>query len=173
MVSAVDLSGGALASGWSGSRLFFSQGGIYFADQSVINRIPVSGGSIASITGGTQPLTILGANSTLLFLYDGSAIASIPLPSGDGRGPTPIISVALNASNGGHFAADDSSIYWAANDRANSCQISNCSATQKALPKRAIDYVYDVAVDGVAIYFLADSGDAKNPAVGTVWKLAR
>jgi hypothetical protein len=172
-VSAVDLPGGALTTASSILRLFYGQGGIYFADQNVINRIPVSGGPIASVTVGTQSLTILGVNSTLLFVYDGQAIASIPLPSGDGRRPTPIISVAFDASTGGHFAADDSSIYWASNNRANSCQISNCSATQKALPKRAIDSIYDVAVDSAAIYLLAESGDANNPAVGTVWKLAR
>jgi len=174
-ISGVDLPGGSLASGSNVARLFYSHGGIYFASGGgeSISRIAVAGGLIATVTGGTAPLAILGANSSSLFVYDGSAIGSVPLPSGDGRSPKPLIAAALNVNVDGHFAADDESMYWASNGQASTCQISNCSGTQKALPKRAVDRMWDVGIDSAAVYLLAESGDAANPAVSTVWKLAK
>jgi hypothetical protein len=172
-VSGTDIPGGALADGSNGSRLFFSQGGIYFADGNGINRIPIAGGSIAGVTYGTAPLAILGANSTSLFLYDGTSIGSVPLPSGDGGRPKPLIAVTLDVGFDGHFAADDISIYWANNGQASTCQITNCSATQKALPTRAVDRIYDVGIDTAAVYLLADSFDANNSVVSNVLKLAK
>ena len=147
--------------------------GIYFAEGNGVNRIPVAGGSTAGVAGGTAPLAILGANSTSLFLYDGSTIGSVPLPSGDGGGPKPLIAAAVNMNVHGHFAADNGSMYWASNGQANTCQIANCSGTQKALPKRSIDRIEDVGIDGTAIYLCADTTDAANPVVSTVWKLAK
>jgi hypothetical protein len=175
-VSGVDLPGGSLASESSISRLFYSQGGIYFTVNggTSINRIPINGGSIATVTGGTAPLSILGANGKSLFLYDGTAIGTVPLPNGDGRGPKALIGfAALNVSMDGHFAADENAIYWAVNGQAYTCEISDCPGTQKMLPKRAADSVWDIGIDDAAIYFLAESGDANNPAVSTAWKLAK
>lgn len=175
-ISGVDVAGGSVETTSNIGRLFYSQGGIYFAvsGRTSIDRIPITGGSIASVTFATAPLSILGANSTSLFLYDGSTIGSVPLPSGDGRSPKPLTSVAdLNVGVNGHFAADENSIYWVVKGQANTCEIANCAGTQKALPKRAIDSMWDVGLDGSATYLLAESGDAANPAVSTVWKLAR
>jgi hypothetical protein len=173
-MSGVDVPGGTLASGSSGGRLFYSKGGIYFADGNGISRIPVAGGSVAGVTAGSAPLAILAANNTSLFLYDGRVIGSVPLPSGDGGSPKPLIATALSANVDGHFAADDSAMYWVSNSQANTCQISNCSGTQKALPKRAIDAINDVGIDAAAVYLFAQSGVTDNStAVCTVWKLAK
>ena len=173
-VSGVDLPGGMLAAGSNGSRLFYALGGIYFADGNGISRLPLAGGAIASVTNGTAPLAILGANGTSLFLYDGNSIGSVPLPSGDGHGPKAVITSTVDVNIHGHFAADDSSMYWASyGGQASVCQIANCSGTQKALPKRAADSIYDVGIDGTAVYLLADSSDFNNPAVSTVWRLAK
>jgi hypothetical protein len=174
-ISAVDVPGGSVESRSNIGRLLYSHGGIYFTvpGGTTIDRIPVTGGLIVSVTFGTAPLSILGANSTSLFVYEGSSIGSVPLPSGDGGRPKPLISAAeLNIGFDG-FAAADGSIYWVFEGQANTCEISNCSGTQRALPKRAGDSVRDVGIDGAAIYLLAESGDATNPAVSTIWKLAK
>ena len=172
-VSGTDVIGGALTSASSGGRLLYSQGGIYFADGDGVNRIPISGGSIAGVTYGTAPLAILGANSSSLFLYDGTSIGSVPLPSGDGGRPNPLIAATLDAASHAHFAADDNAIYWANNGQGSTCQISNCSGTQKVLPKPAVDSIYDIDIDGTAVFMVANSFDASNPAVSNVWKLAK
>ena len=168
-----DVPGGALASGSSGGRLFYSRGGIYFAAGNGVNRIPIAGGSIVSVTAAAAPLTILGANSTSLFVYDGSAIGSVPLPSGDVGSPAPLILTGLNPGTDGNFAVDDNSMYWAANGAANTCQISTCAMTLKTLPKRAVDSIYDVGLDSAAVYLFAQSGLYNSTAACTVWKLAK
>ena len=94
-VSGVDVPGGTLEPGTSGSRLFYSHGGIYFAEGTGVYRIPVSGGLISTVTGGTTRLAILGANSTSLFLNDEGVITSVPLPSGDGGSPKPLIAASV------------------------------------------------------------------------------
>ena len=116
-------------------------------------------------------LTILGANSMSLFLYDGTAIRSLLMPSGDGSSPPPLLVVALNVGSYGHFAADDNSIYWASNGQ-GATEILNC-LSDPDIPKRAADAIWDVGIDGTAAYFLAESGDANNPAVSTAWKVAK
>jgi hypothetical protein len=125
------------------------------------------------VAGGTAPLAILGANSRSLFLYDGSSIGSVPLPSGDGGRPKPLIAAAGGVDVSGHFVADDDSMYWASSGQANTCQIANCSGTQKALPKRSVDRIEAVNIDGTSVYLLADTTDADNLVVNTVWKLAK
>ena len=174
VVSGVALPGGALADGASVTRLFYSHGGIYFAEGNNISRFPVAGGSIASITYGTAPLSILGANRTSLFLYDGKAISFVPLPSGDARAPSVSIATAANTNLHGHFAADDSRMYWVDNDhQGNACEISNCSGTQKALPGRITDRLEDLGADADALYLLTDSSATANTAASAVWKLAK
>ena len=96
VVLGVALPGGALADEASVTRLFYSHGGIYFAEGNNISRIPVAGGSIANITYGTAPLSILGANGPSLFLYDGKSISFVPLPSGDARPPSVLIATDVN-----------------------------------------------------------------------------
>jgi hypothetical protein len=173
-VLGVDLPGGALPPGANGTRLFYASGGLYFVDGTNVNRIPVSGGSIATVASGTASLAILGANSTALFVYDGSSIGSVALPSGEGGSPRPVIATVLNVGVDGHFAADDDAMYWVSNGQVNTCHVSNCSGTQEALPKRAADVTWDVGLDGAAVYLLADSGISDNGTkVCTVWKLAR
>jgi hypothetical protein len=172
-VSGLDVPGGIIQSGWNGGRLLYSQGGIYFSDGNV-ERMPIAGGSITSVAGGAAPLTILGANSTSLFVYDGNAIGWVPLPSGDGGAPKRLLAAAVNVGVNGRFAADDNSIYWASTGPASTCQIANCSATQKTLPKRAVDSIWDVGIDDDAIYLFAQSGvNDGNTAICTVWKLAK
>jgi hypothetical protein len=172
-VSGEDLPGGTLESGTSGSPLFYTQGGIYWAEGTSIERIPASGGVRTVVTGGTTPLAILGANSTSLFVNDDSAIGSVPLPSGDGKSPTPLIAAGLAAGAAAQCAADDRSIYWVSNHVANTCQISSCLGTQRALPKLAAEWILDVGIDDVAVYLLADTGDVNNPHIATVRKLAK
>jgi hypothetical protein len=171
-ISGLDVPGGTLADGSSGSRLLYAQGGVYFSDGSSVSRIPVAGGSIATITTGSAPLTILGANSSALFLHDGNAISWVPLPSGDGRGPKALIVATVTVNVDGRFAADDGSIYWVSNGQANTCEVSNCAATLEALPQRAADRVGDLGLDAAAVYWVADSSDA-DAVISTVWKLAR
>jgi hypothetical protein len=172
-ISGVDVPGGTLASGTIVSRLFYSQGGIYFSDGN-INRIPVAGGSAVVVTSGPAPLTILGANSASLFVYDGREIGSVPLPNGDGGSPKLLFAVALNVGGDGRFAADDTSVYWAgSNGQAVTCQIANCSGTQKTLPKRAVDSVWDIGSDAEAVYSFAQSGSLNSTSICTVWKLAK
>jgi hypothetical protein len=155
--------------------LLYTQGGIYFADGNGVDRIPVAGGSIEIVASESATLILLGANTRFLFVYDGSIIGSIPLPSGDGAGPKPLIATALDtAGPDGHFAADDDSIYWASNGTANTCHASNCAGTQKTLPKRSADSIWDVAIDDTAVYLFAQSGvNGDNTAVCTVWKLPK
>jgi hypothetical protein len=172
-MSAVDVPGGALESGSSGSRLFYAQGGIYFSDATGVSRIPAAGGSIKGISGADAPLTILGTNNTSLFVYDGTTIGAVSLPNGDGGTPKSLVTTTLSVGVDGHFAADDAVIYWASNGAANTCQIANCSGTQKALPKRDIDSIRDVGIDSTAVYWLADSLTVDTKDLCTVWKLAR
>jgi hypothetical protein len=171
--SAADVSGGALTSGSNGSRLLYAYGGIFFADGNGVSRIPVVGGAIGSVTYGTGRLTILGANSSSLFLYDGSSIGSIPLPSGDGGMPKPVITTALNPNVDGHFAGDDSSIYWVNNGSVETCELSRCASSLRTLPKRAQDEVEDVGIDDAAVYWLAADSTGGSLAGCTVSKLAR
>jgi hypothetical protein len=167
-VSGIDVPGGALESGTSGSRLLCAHDGIYFADGNDVRRVPVAGGSMTVVTSGNAPLAILGANSTSLFLYDGSAIGSVPLPNGDGLSPKPLITAH------GRFAADDRSMYWASNSGvATTCQISDCQRTQRILPKRDIDMIYDVGIDDAAVYWFALSGTVEGAKLCTVWKMAK
>jgi hypothetical protein len=174
VASGAALPGGTLGDGANVTRLFYSHGGIYFADGNNISRIPVAGGAIASITYGTAPLSILGANSTSLFLYDGKAISFVPLPSGDARPPTVLIATDVNTNLHGHFAADSRRMYWTDNSRqGNACEIANCSGTQKALPKRSTDRLEDLGADADAIYLLADSSATSSTAASAVWKLAK
>ena len=103
-----------------------------------------------------RPFAILGANSTSLFVYDDGAIGSVPLPSGDGNSPTPLIAAGLYKGADGRFAADDRSMYWVSyGGLANTCQISDCLRTQKALPKSATEWIQDVGIDEDAVYLLA------------------
>jgi hypothetical protein len=175
VVSGAPVVGGALGDGAIVAPLFYSHGGVYFvADRTNISRIPVAGGSIASITSSTAPLTILGANSSSLFVSDGTAISSVPLPSGDGGSPHALIVSGVNTNIHGHFAADDRRMYWTDNGgQGHVCDVSNCQGTQKALPKRGVERFEDVGADETAVYLLADSSDATNKAIATVWKLAK
>jgi hypothetical protein len=173
-IAGTAISGSALASGSSGARLFYSQGGIFMVSNDVLERLPASGGSFAGVTSANTSLTILGANSTDLFLYDGSSIGHIPLPSGNAGAPIPLITTALQVGQDGRFAADDTSIYWA-NQSVQTCQIANCAATMRALPSRSVDTVMDVGVDDQAIYWGATSPDTDSAGIdgSTVWKLAK
>jgi hypothetical protein len=173
-ISGVDLPGGGLSSETNGSRLLYAQGGIYFvdSDRTSIRRIPVAGGSIATVTTGTAPLVALGANSTSLFVYDGSDIGSVPLPSGDGGSPRRLVGTTLTPGVDATFAADDHSIYWVSDSVVETCEISNCISTQRLLPKSSTDNIYDVGIDDVAVYWVSRTFTG-NLGACTVSKLAR
>jgi hypothetical protein len=168
------LPGGALAAGSSGSRLFYTGGGVFIADGTAIVRLPASGGVFAGVTGATSPLKILGANATYLFVYDGTAIGQVPLPSGNAGAPKSMITTALVPNVDGRFAADETSAYWV-NQGVQTCAIANCTSTLKALPSRSIDTVKDLGIDDQAIYWGAESPNPDDPslAASTVWKLAK
>jgi hypothetical protein len=171
--SGVDIPGESPSSGAEIDRLFYSQGGIYFADGAHLDRKPISGGSIGRVTVGDMPLAILGANSSAMFLYDGTAIASVPLPSGDGGRPKPLFAATVDSSLDGHFVADDNAIYWANNGIAMTCRLSDCPGTITTLPKRSGDSIADVGIDSTAIYWVAGGSFVNSTSACTVWKLAR
>jgi hypothetical protein len=173
-LSGAALSGGTLATGSSGARLFYTGGGIFFADGGTISRLPAAGGLIVTVTSAASPLTVLGANATYLFVYDGMAIGYVPLPAGNAAAPKPMITTALNPGVDGHFVADATSAYWV-NNGVQTCEIANCAATLKALSTRAIDIVEDVGIDNQAVYWGAGSPNPDNLSVSasTVWKLAK
>jgi hypothetical protein len=166
--------GSALANGGSGSRLLYSQGGIFMATDNYVQRIPSSGGVFGSVTAASGHLTLLNTNQTRLFVYDESAIGYAPLPNGNAGAPTPLITTTANTNADGHFAADDTSAYWV-NNGAQTCAIANCSVTLKTLPSRTGDSVEDVGIDDQAVYWGAHSTNPDNPTVAasTVWKLAK
>lgn len=168
------ISGGTLPTGSNASRLFYSQGGVFYANGGVLERLPISGGSLSSPTSETSTLTILGANSENIFLYDGSSIVYTPLPNGTGGAPHPLIATLLQPFIDGRFSADDTSIYWVGGG-VQTCEIANCATTQKALPTRSVDEVVDVGTDDQAVYWGAGSPDTDNPTrdACTVWKLAK
>jgi hypothetical protein len=173
-ITGTALPGGALASGSSGSRLFYSQGGIFLANADAVERLSVSGGAFANVAGASTSLAILGANDSDLFLYDGTSIGYVPLPSGTQGSPTPLVTTSLSLDMGRGVAADDSSAYWA-NQTVQTCELVNCAATTKALPSRSVDIVMDVGIDDQAIYWGANSPDPDSPSTDgcTVWKLAK
>jgi len=166
--------GGALASGASGSRLFYAQGGIFFANGTALNRISSSGGSFTTPTVANTNLSILGANDNNIYLYDGTSIVYTPLPNGTGGPPTKLIDASADRGLDGAFAADDTSAYWVDNG-VQTCQLANCAGTQRALPSRSVDAVDDVGLDGQAVYWGAGSPNTSNSGnTGcTVWKLAK
>jgi len=173
-ITGATLPGGALATGSSGSRLFYSQGGIFLANGDAVERLSVSGGAFANVAGGSSSLSILGANDSDLFLYDGASIGYTPLPSGTQGAPTPLATTSLSSGVGRGFAADDTSAYWA-NQAVQTCKIANCAATTKALPSRSVDTIMDVGMDDQAIYWGANSPDPASLSTDacTVWKLAK
>jgi hypothetical protein len=172
-VSGEDVPRGTLEPGTSGSYLFYSQGGIYWADGGGIYRLPVSGGVIAPVTSGTTSLAILATNSTSLFVNDNGAVGSVPLPSGDGKSPTQLIAAGLDAGDYGRLAADDRSIYWVSKGVANTCQISSCLGTRKTFPQSAAESIRDVGVDDGAVYLLVDTGDVNITHIAIVRKIAK
>jgi hypothetical protein len=172
--AAAAIPGATLTSGSSGSPLLFAQGGIYFADGGSVQRIALAGGSFSTITTGSARLTVLGANSTSLFLFDGESIGYVVLPSGNGGGPNPLIATSLQPHIDGRFAADDTSIYWVNGSSVDTCEIGSCAATVKPLPNRFGDSVTDVGVDDRAVFWVADSpGTGSVSAISSVWKLAK
>jgi hypothetical protein len=174
-ISAVDIPGGTLASGTSGSRLLYSHGGVYFSEGTTVSRIPSSGGVITGVTGADTPISILAANSTLLFLYDGKAIGSVPLPSGDARIPTAVVTTTtLNPGVAAKFAADDRAIYWVSDGKASTCELADCPGTQRSLPRGDSPSIWDIGIDDAAVYLFGQHGFLDGGAVVcAVWKIAR
>jgi hypothetical protein len=170
-VSGEPIVGGTLASGAGGSRLLYARGGVFFSDGSVV-RLPISGGSLITVAAGPSPLTILTANASFLYVYDGSAIGFVPLPNGTGREPTPLVTTKLNPSIDGRFAVDDASAFWV-DQGIKTCQLSTCPSSQRSLPLPSNDPVADVAIDTQAIYWVAYTYDALNGSGTAVWKMAR
>jgi hypothetical protein len=171
-ISGTPILGGTLASGASGSRLVYAQGGIFYSDGNSVYRLPISGGSLIGVALGTSPLTILGANSAFLYVYDGSAIGYVPLPNGTGHAPTPLIGASVSPNVDGHFAVDDSSAYWV-DQGVKTCQLSNCSTSLRSLPLPSSDPVEDVGIDDQAIYSLVGTYDSVNGTGCAVLKLAK
>jgi hypothetical protein len=168
------LPGGALASGSNGSRLFYAQSGIFFTDGTALRRISTSGGSLTTPTVASTDLTVLGANDSHIYLFDGTAIVRTPLPNGTGGPPEKLIDASVNPLTDGRFAADNSFIYWVDNGL-QTCQVDNCAGTRRALPSRNVDTVQDVGIDNQAVYWGAVSPNTGNSGITgcTVWKLAK
>jgi hypothetical protein len=171
VVSGEPIVGGTLASGAGGSRLLYAQGGVFFSDGSVV-RLPISGGSLITVAVGPSPLTILTANASFLYVYDGSAIGFVPLPNGTGREPTPLVATKFNPSIDGRFAVDDASAFWV-DQGIKTCELSTCPSSQRSLPLPSNDPVVDVAIDTQAIYWVANTYDAVNGSGTAVWKMVR
>jgi hypothetical protein len=169
-VAGTPIPGGTLASGSNGSRLFYSQGGLFFTNGGSLERISISGGSFTAPTVSNNNLTILGANDNNLFLYDGTSIVYTPLPNGTGGPPDKLIDAATVRG----FAADDTTAYWV-DGGLEACQLATCASTQRALPTRTVDSVEDVGTDAQAVYWIAVSPDTGNSGIDgcTVWKLAK
>ena len=167
--------GGTLPSGSNGSRLFYAQGGIFFTSGSALMRISLSGGSFTTPTIASSSLTILGANHSNIFLYDGTSIVNTPLPNGTGGPPETLIATSVDTGSDGGFDADDTSVYWVANEGVHACLIANCAASQRTLPTRSVDMVQDVKTDSQAVYWGAGSPNTGNSGVSgsSVWKLAK
>lgn len=165
------LPGGMLPSGSIGSRLFYTQGGIFLSNGDAVERLSTSGGSFANVAGDTTSLTILGANDSYIFLYDGTSIVYTTLPNGAGG---PVMPLIATPNIDGHFAADDTSAYWL-NQGVQTCEIANCAATTKALPSHGGDIVEDVGIDDQAVYWGAGALDPAdiNLDACAVWKLAK
>jgi len=173
-VSGSPISGGALASGASISRVVYAQGGIYFADAGSVQKLPASGGTLTTVAASTSMLSILGTNSSSLYVFDGSVIGYVPLPNGTGRPPTPVVMTTVAPHIDGQFAADDAALYWVTSDRLQTCDIVNCPATVLTLPSVTGDHVYDVGIDDKAIYWVESTYDSANGSgASTAWKLAK
>lgn len=171
VVSGEPIVGGTLASGASGSRLLYAQGGVFFSDGS-IERLPINGGSIITVAAGPSQLTLLGANGSSLYVYDGSAVGFVPLPNGTGRAPTPLVTTKLNPGFDGRFAVDDSSAYWV-DQGIKTCRLSDCPSSALSLSLPSDDPVADIAIDDEAVYWVVKTYD---PVIGlgtAVWKMAR
>jgi hypothetical protein len=159
----------------SGSPLFYAQGGLFMANDTVLERLPLSGGSFVGITTGNARLTILGANSSNIYLYDGTSVVFSPLPSGDGGNPHKLVDTQLSINMDGRFAVDETDAYWVSNGTIQSCQLSNCSVTQKTVPSPSGIQVGDVGVDAQAIYWVNyhDGTTPSGVAYFSVWKIAK
>jgi hypothetical protein len=172
-IAGAALPGGTLPTGSSGSHLYFTQGGLFLSNGDAVERLSASGGAFADVAGGSTTLSILGANDSDLYLYDGTSIGYIPLPNGTQSAPTPLITTALGSGIGRGFAADDTSAYWA-NTTVQTCTLANCAATMKSLPSRSVDTVMDVGMDDQAVYWGANSPIPGASTDGcTLWKLAK
>ena len=174
-VSGSTVPGAALTNGASYSRLLYAQGGLYFADGNAVRKLPAAGGSLITVTLSSSQISVLGTNSSRLFVYDGSAIGYAPLPNGTGAMPAPLIVTERADSNvDGRFAADDTAVYWIVNHALVTCEIANCSATIQSLTSATGEHVTDVGIDDHAIFWAEIAFDsATNTGASTVWRLAK
>ena len=166
----------------SGSRLFYTQGGIFFTNGERADAdSQLSGGSLTDARRSpAATCTILGANDNDIFLYDGTSIVYTPLPNGTG-GPPDNADRHQRRYVGhrtGGFAADDTSVYWVANQTAFKPARSQIAPLpSEALPdSRASTWSMDVeASTSQAVYWGAGSPDTGNSGTDgcTVWKLAK
>lgn len=172
-ITGAALPGGTLPTGSNGSHLYYTQGGLFLPNSDTVERLSASGGAFADVASGSTALSILGANDSDLYLYDGTSIGYIPLPNGTQSASAPLITTPLGSGNGRGFAADDTSAYWA-NTTVQTCAIANCAATLKSLPSRSVDTVMDVGIDDQAVYWGANSPIPGESTDGcTLWKLAK
>jgi hypothetical protein len=171
-VSGEPIVGGTLASGASGSRLLSAQGGVFISSDGSVQRLPIGGGSLIAVAVAPAPLTILGANTTSLYVYDGSTIGFVPLPNGTGQAPAPLVTAKLDPGFDGRFAADDTSAYWV-DQGIKRCELSNCPSSVRSLALPSNDPVEDVAVDNEAVYWVASTYNTANGFGAVVWKVAK
>lgn len=175
--TATAVPGGTLASGSSGSRVVYAKGGLYYSIGQSIERLPLSGGAQTTVgytsTQTSTSLVVLAANSDSLFFSDGSTIFSTPLPSGNGAPGTKLIDTDVSGHTGVLFVADDASVYWSTSG-VQSCQLTNCSGTQKVVSGTNADQYGEIGADATAIYWTQGATvPGQKIAAFTLWKLAK
>jgi len=174
--SGTPVPGGTLPDGSSGSHIVYAKSGLYFSIGQSIQRLPLSGGAQAAIgyTSSASPsLVALAANSDTLFFSDGSSVFWTPLPSGNGSPGTKLIDSNVSGFTGVLFVADDTSAYWSTSG-IQTCQLTNCSGSQRVVPGTSENRYGEIGIDDAAIYWTqATAVPGESLSAFTLWKLAK
>jgi len=159
----------------SGTPLYYAEGGLFFAADANVERVPLTGGSFRTAAYGSGNVAIVGDNGSNLYFYDGTSIRFTPLPAGNGAIGEKLIDTPFSPGPGHKFAADTQTAYWVSSGKIHTCQVAQCNGTEQIIPTLASVDVDDLGIDQNALYWVTSPEGSlpSGPEYFSVWKLAR